>query len=128
MRSVTTELFPHFSQTAENPFRVLMFNVTGDRDGAPMLAELAGLGFDLAVFCSTITRTEDERDNTNFTTSIEGQVIDVERPAAVRTLACLSCLKHFFLFHSIFDRTHAFLYVFIYLRKHMNRSLLDIQM
>ena len=92
-----------------------MFNVTGDRDGAPMLAELAGLGFDLAVFCSTITRTEDERDNTNFTTSIEGQVIDVERPAAVRALAGLSCIKQ--IFYStvcLIGPMHSYMYSYMY--------------
>ncbi len=34
--------------------------------------------FDLAVFCTTLSRREDEGDNTNFNTSMEAQAGDID--------------------------------------------------
>ncbi len=57
-------------------FRVLVFQVTKDRKGEELVATMAGLDFDLAVFCTTQSRRAGGfgDDNTNFNTSVETQV------------------------------------------------------
>jgi folylpolyglutamate synthase len=62
------------SEQSKDCFRVLLFNATMDRRSERMLRPLSLLGFDLAVFCTNISRLPGNAvsDNTNRTITLEG--------------------------------------------------------
>jgi len=55
-------------------FKVLLFNMTGDRDSRSLLAPLSSLGLDLVVFCTNMSSLTSTADQTNHTTSEKAQL------------------------------------------------------
>jgi len=55
-------------------FKVLLFNMTGDRDSRSLLAPLSSLGIDLVVFCTNMSSLTSTADQTNHTTSEKAQL------------------------------------------------------
>lgn len=49
--------------------RILIFNATRDRNAEALLTPYSTGDFDHVIFCTNFTRTEDQSDNTNFTTT-----------------------------------------------------------
>lgn len=55
-------------------FKVLLFNMTGDRDSRSLLVPLNTLGLDLVVFCTNMSSLTSTADQTNHTTSEKAQL------------------------------------------------------
>jgi len=55
-------------------FRVLMFNMTGDREARSLLTPLSSLELDLVIFCTNTSRQSDSVDQQNYNTNYQMQL------------------------------------------------------
>jgi len=66
------------SLAVKNPsdkiFKVMLFNISGDRDPRPMLQEFLNSGLDLVVFCTNSSGASGPLDQQNFTTTDKIQI------------------------------------------------------
>ena len=72
--------------SASKPYKILLFNSTGDRDPEILLAPLANFKFDLAIFCTNETKHEDlSADNTNLNFSFGYALRKCEANQVIKT-------------------------------------------
>ncbi|KAI1289881.1 Folylpolyglutamate synthase, mitochondrial [Halotydeus destructor] len=67
-------------ENQNEPFRVLLFNITGQRSAKEMLAPVIGINFDAAVF-STLNMSREKTfssDSTNFNVNFDKELEDLE--------------------------------------------------
>jgi len=62
------------SQIPGKIFKVLLFNMTGDRDCHTLLQPFSSVGLDLVVFCTNMSSLTNTADQQNFTTTARSQL------------------------------------------------------